>query len=605
MGPDVAGIIDPSTLGHALSSLVGFAVAIILFEGGLNLNITRMLRAGPAVRNLLLIGPAITAVGGVLAARWLLDWSWVTSLLFGTLVIVTGPTVVTPLIRRLRIERQTSATLEVEGVLIDAIGAITAVVALDVAISGGVHITMGALDVMLRLLAGSAAGLIGGLGMAWTLRIHHLIPDGLENVLTLGLVIALFFLCDSVLPESGLAAVTVAGVVVANVKTPLQHEMREFKEQLTVMLIGLLFVLLAADVRMEEVVALGWKGVGVVAALIFIVRPLNVFISTARTGLNWRQKTLIAWIAPRGIVAAAVASHFANELADHGMEGGAELRALVFLTIAMTVTLAGLTAGPLANVLGLRLKSGKGWILLGAHELSRSMGRTLVARGEEVILVDTNPEHCRIAKAEGLNAIQANGLEPRTLAAVALESRRGVVGLAPNEELNLRFVERARRDNPEIIGLVGLSTAEDTVSSTMVSQIGAQTLFGRDRDLNAWSVQLRNGFAMIEEWELGVGAPEEETFRRPGREPEAMLPLVLTRNGVANPVDETMSYSDGDRVTFAIDSRSREEAKDWLQWWGWQRVDGDAVRSDEHAALAQSSNTVPAGSTNDGKRAEK
>lgn len=587
MGPDVAGIIDPSTLGHALSSLVGFAVAIILFEGGLNLNLSRMMRAGPAVRNLLLIGPAITAAGGVLAARYLLGWSWPIAALFGTLVIVTGPTVVTPLLRRLRIERQTSATLEVEGVLIDAIGAITAVVVLDVVLSGETHITSGAIEVLWRLLGGSIAGLVGGLLIAWLLRLHHLIPDGLENILTLGLVVALFFVCDAVRPESGLAAVTVAGVVIANVKTPLHHEMQEFKEQLTVMLIGLLFVLLAADVRMAEVVALGWKGIGVVAALIFLVRPLNVFISTARTDLNWRQKTLIAWIAPRGIVAAAVASHFANELNEHGLAGGSELRALVFLTIALTVTLAGLSSGPLANLLGLRLKNGKGWVLLGAHELSRTVARAFRANGEECILVDTNPEHCRIAEAEGFQAVHASGLDPRTLQTVALESRRGVIGLAPNEELNLRFVEGAKRDNPEIVGLVGLSTAEETVTSTMVSQIDGRTLFGRDRDLNAWSVQLRHGYAVVEEWRLSAGAPEEDTFRRPGREPDTLLPLVVNRDGSVFPVDESVAYQDGDRVTFAINSRDRSEAQDWLAWWGWERV---ASKSDsgQHGATESS-----------------
>lgn len=579
LGPDVAAVIDPSSLGHALTALVGFAVAIVLFEGGLALNITRLVRAGPAVRNLLTVGPTITAACGAVAAKYLLGWPWKSAVLFSTLVVVTGPTVVTPLLRRLRVERQVSAVLEIEGVLIDAIGAIVAVVALDVAISGeGPHVASGALEVFVRLGVGSVVGLVGGGVIALLLRSTHLIPSGLENVLTLGLVVALFFACDEILPESGLAAVTIAGVVVANVRTHIQRELREFKEQLTVMLIGMLFVLLAADVRMAEVLALGWPGLAVVAVLVFVARPLNALISTAGTGLSWKQRVFIGWIAPRGIVAAAVASHFALELSHLGIEGGSDLRALVFLTIAVTVTLAGLTGGPLANLLGLRLKDGEGWIILGAHELSRAMAHELSSRGDEVILVDTNPDHCRIATEEGLQAVNANALEDVTLHAMQVETRRGVIGFAPNEEVNLRFAEASRHECSEIASLVALSTSEETVSAGQVHALGGEVLFGRDRDLDTWTVLLRHGVAVIEEWELGEGAPDEDTFRAPGRETEALLPIVVDRDGVLTPATESVRYKDGDRVTFLVNARMRVEAKDWLTWWGWRRVESSEAK---------------------------
>ena len=251
----------------------------------------------------------------------------------------------------------------------------------------------------------------------------------------------------------------------------------------------------------------------------------------------------------------------------------------MFLTILMTVTIAGLTAGPLANVLGLRLETGEGWVVLGAHELSRVLAHEMQVGGHDVVLVDTNPEHCRIAELEGLYCVNANALDDHTLADVSIESRQGVVGLAPNEELNLRFVENCRRDSPELIGLVALSTVEETVTGTMVHQIGARTLFGRDRDLDAWSVQLRHQFAVVEEWELGEGAPEEDTFRRPGREPDALLPLVLERGGSVGPIDERTRYEDGDRVTFVVNTRLRDEAKDWLAWWGWRKVEAGESKS--------------------------
>lgn len=454
-------------------------------------------------------------------------------------------------------------------------------VAVALAVGVLAQFASGALDFFLRLGVGSFAGLIGGAVIIVVLRSDRLVPSGMENILTLGLVVALFFACHEVLPESGLAAVTIAGVLAANVRSRAQRELREFKEQLTTMLIGLLFVLLAADVRLAEVISLGWAGVGVVMVLVFVARPLSSLIRSAGSGLRWQQRVFIGWIAPRGIVAAAVASHFAIELEHLGIPGGGELRALVFLTIAITVTLAGLTGGPLARLLGLELGDGEGWVVLGAHELGRAMAHELGSRGAEVILLDTNQDHCRTAGREGLNAINANALDESTLHAIQIETRRGVIGLVPNEQVNLRFAVESRRECAELIGLVGLSTSEEAVTPPQVHAAGARVLFGRDRDLDAWTVMLRHGVAVVEEWELGAGAPDDDSFRAPGRETDALLPLVLERDRVLSPTDETLRYEDGDRVTFLVNSRVRAEARDWLTWWGWQRVDPSASK---HAA---------------------
>ncbi len=579
LGPDGAGIIAPSSLGHALSALTGFAVAIILFEGGLSLNLRRLRRAGPAIRNLLTAGALITALGGALAAKFALDWPWKTAFLFGTLVIVTGPTVVTPLLRRLKVERRVSTTLEAEGVFIDAIGAIIAVVALEVAISASAGVAAGLLDIALRLVVGCVLGLIGGALLAVLLRTRHVVPEGLENITTLALVIALFFVADALLPETGLPAVTVAGVVVGNARTPLHEELQEFKEQLTVMLIGLLFVLLAADVRLADVAALGWAGFWTVAVLMLVVRPINVWVSTLGTDMNWRQKSFLAWIAPRGIVAAAVASHFAVELDRFGIGGGTELRALVFLVIAATVVVAGLSGGFVARTLGLQVREGTGWVILGANELARVLARELAVYGTPTICIDSNPEHCRIASEEGLETVCGNGFDERTLHAAAIETAYGVVGLAPNEEVNLRFVETAEHESHGLTRSLALTTVEETVTPTMAHEIGATVLFGRDRDLDAWMVQLRHKFAQIEEWQLAGGPASEDHYRTPGNEPDSLLPLVLERGGKVVPVDDGVRYQDGDRVTFAVNDRGRSEATEWFELWGWHRVEHAASKS--------------------------
>ncbi|MCB9507422.1 MAG: sodium:proton antiporter [Myxococcales bacterium] len=575
LGPDFGGIIHPSAVGEGLPALVGFAVAIILFEGGLNLNLRRLRRAGPALRRLLSIGALVTLAGGSVAAHLLLSWPWKTSILFGTLVVVTGPTVVTPLVRRLKVERQVSALLEVEGVLIDAIGAITAVVALDLAISPGEgDLVFGAGDILARLGIGSAIGVATGLVIAGLLRARRVVPEGLENIFTLGFVLSSFFLCNAVLPESGLAAVTIAGIVLANLPSRSSHALLEFKEQLTQMFIGMLFVLLAADVRVSDVVALGWPGVLTVLALVFVVRPLNVAVSSFGTDLSARKRVFLAWIAPRGIVAAAVASHFANELVLHDVDGGAQLRALVFLTIAITVAQAGLTGGIVARLLGLKLGRGEGWVLLGANELARAVAVALRDSGQDVVLLDSNPDHCRVATESGLRALSGNALDERTLAQASIDTRRGVVAMAPNETINLRFAEAALTECRELHASIALITSELNVTPAQAESAGTSVLFGRERDLDTWLVDLRQGAAATEVWELQPGAEAGDESRSAGREPLSVLPLVLYRGDDAMPVDSTTDYREGDRVLFAISARGRAEAREWLRWWGWARPAG-------------------------------
>ena len=366
-GPDGLNIIRPETLGEALPIIVGFAVAVILFEGGMNLRFKRLKKIGRTIRNLISIGAFITAIGGTFSAKLFLGWNWNTSILFGLLVIVTGPTVISPLLRRIKLQSSVANLLEAEGILLDAIGAIIAVVALEVVISpSGLTFFASPFIILGRLFVGGLIGIIGGFVMAWLLGIRNLVPEGLENVFTLSLVFALFQISNALSHESGIVAVTIAGMVVGNRKTIIRRELMEFKEQMTVMLIGMLFVLLAADVRVADVLALGKGGLYTVVALVFFIRPLNIVFGTMNSDLSFKQKMLLAWLAPRGIVAAAVASYFAIELEKNGIDG-AQLRAMVFLLIAVTVLSAGLTGSFVANLLGLKRKSDQGWIILGAN----------------------------------------------------------------------------------------------------------------------------------------------------------------------------------------------------------------------------------------------
>jgi len=576
LGPDVAQLIQPESLGPALPILVGFAVAVILFEGGLNLNIKRLRREAGVIQLLLTVGALITAIGGTLAARLIMDWPWRIAILFGTLVIVTGPTVITPLLRRIKVQRNLETILEAEGVLIDPIGAILAVVALEMVISFSEEgVTQGLAGLVGRLGIGILAGVVVGLFIALALRFRRVVPEGLENVFTLSVVLALYHGSDAFMAESGIMAVTVAGLVVGNMRTRVHRDLAEFKEQLTVMLIGMLFVLLAADVRVESVASLGRPGLLTVASLMFLVRPLDIAISTAGSALSLREKFFLAWLGPRGIVAAAVASLFAETLAIEGIGGGEELRALVFLVIAVTVLVQGATGGLVARILGLRRATGRGYAIFGANELAHAMGRLLRDGGEEVIYLDSNPQAATLVERDKFRVIFGNVLEERTLARAQLDDRAICLAVTINEEANLLFAMHAIEDYKVPSVYVALPARQD-VRASFARTRGARVLFGAPRDIELWAVRFRRGIASTEAWKLTVkpkkaAAAEGEEDKTPTfATPESLLlPLLHQRGNKLTPVSGRTTLAEGDVVHFAVLDERREEAEAWLRERGF------------------------------------
>ncbi len=501
LGPDVLDVVRPVTLGASLHDLVGFAVAVILFEGGMNLNLERLRHQARSIRQLVTVGPLVTAVGGALAARWILGWDWTIAILFGTLVMVTGPTVITPLLRRIKVEPRVATVLEAEGVLVDAIGAIVAVVALEVAIGPPGHtVAFGAWHVVSRLGFGALLGAAGGFAIATLLRFQKAIPEGLESVFTLALVLLLYQGSNAVMPETGIVAAVAAGLVVGNADAHVVAELREFKEQLSVMLIGLLFVLLAADVRMVEVARLGGAGAGLVAALMLLVRPLNVLAGTWGTGLTRREKAFLCWLAPRGIVAAAVSSLFAQTLEEEGIAGGSELQSMVFLVIAATVVVQGLSGGLVASLLGLRRPSDRGYVILGANLLGRSLAHALGETGDEVVLIDSNPKACRNARAEGFQVLHGSGLDPRVQEQAELDTRAGCLGVTTNEEVNLLFARQAKKDFKVPRVWVALRRGHLGINEEPVHRFGGHVLFGEPQEVDLWTLRVDGGEARVERW---------------------------------------------------------------------------------------------------------
>lgn len=565
LGSGGIGLIEPSALGPALNQLVGFAVAVILFEGGMNLRLRELRASGGVIRRLVTLGAIVTLIGGTLAARVLMGWNWRLAILFGSLVIVTGPTVVTPLVRRFRLQPSVATVLEAEGVLIDAVGAVTAVVALEIALEpSGIGVLKGIASIGARIGFGVLAGLVGGLFLRLMLRYRGLVAEGLENVFTLAVVWALYHLAHTVMHESGIAAVTVAGIAVSNLKHPARRRLLEFNDQLTVMLIGMLFVLLAADVRIEDVVALGVPGVGVVVALVVLVRPACVFASTWGSPLSLRERTYVAWMGPRGIIAAAVASLFAGELAVAGVAGGEELRALVFLTILLTVTLAGVTGGLAARRLGVSQRP-TGWLVLGANPLACAVARSLRDAGTEAICVDSSVDRCHAARETGLDVLCGNAMDEELLHTAGVERRAGAAAITPNDEVNLLFLQRAREEGNVPLRLAALTSARVGATPDMVHAAGAKLLFVGEEDVEQWAARLRTGGAALETLEAG---PDARLGALPRPVP-LLLPLVHIRGAAARPFAEDIEIAPGDRVTFALDAARLDAARAWLMERAW------------------------------------
>ncbi len=433
-GP-VTGVLDPDALlGDLLRPLVGLAVAVILFEGGLTLRLHDLRGSGIAVGGLITVGFVITWIIAALGAAMLLGLSPSLALLLGAILTVSGPTVVGPLLRHVRPSGPAGPILRWEGILIDPLGAILALLAFKAAAGSG---SLGELatTAALSLGIGAATGAAAAGLLVLALR-RRWVPDFLDVPVTILLVVASFAGSDTLQAESGLVAVTVMGVILANQQRVGIGHILTFKENLTTLLVSALFILLAARLDLEDVLGLGVPGLVFLALLVFVARPLAVFASTLRANLTWRDRVFIAGVAPRGIVAAAVAAFLALELEERGIPGSERIIAAAFLTIAGTVVVYGLGAGPLARGLGLATRDPHGVLILGAAAFPRAIAGALKKEGLRVLLVDANRDNVLAARLDGLDAVTGNLLSTQLEEQLDLGGIGWYLGMTHNDEAN-------------------------------------------------------------------------------------------------------------------------------------------------------------------------
>ena len=445
-GP-VSGLLKPDELfGDILLPLVSISVAIILFEGGLSLHLKELKEVGAVVRNLILVGVPVAWLLISLAARWILGFPWTLSVLLGAILVVTGPTVIIPLLRHVRPVARMQSALKWEGIVIDPVGALLAVLVFEFIIAGGFQQALPSVLMSLcrtLLVAILTSGVGGGL-LIFALKRKD-IPDFLESSMTLMMVVVVYTVSNIFQAESGLFSVTIMGIILANQKWVAVHSIVEFKENLRVLLISSVFVLLAARVNPDDLKQLGWGGAFFLVFLLVVARPVSVWMAGIGTGMNWREKTFLSWLAPRGIVAAAVTSIFALELEHLGIDQATLMVPVTFLVIVGTVSIYGVTATPVARALGLALKGRGGPLIVGAHPWARRVAEAIQKEGYRAMLVDTNRENIKQARLEGLTAIHANIMSQHAVDDIDTAGLGFLMALTSNEEVNsiacLHFAE--------------------------------------------------------------------------------------------------------------------------------------------------------------------
>ncbi len=549
LGPSTFGLLNPDRLGVGLEVIVSLLVAVILFEGGFNLQLRDLGRVSGSLRNLVTIGTLITLLGGGMAAHWLSEFPWAIAFLYASLIVVTGPTVINPLLRQIKVDREVATLLEGEGVLIDPVGAILAVVVLNVLLNGDtdpLNVTSG---LILRLGIGGGIGVAGGWVLGFILKRAAFLSDDLKTLVVLAGLWGFYGLAQVIRSESGLMAVVVAGIVLRALAVPGERLLRRFKGQLTILAVSVLFILLAADLSIPGVIALGWGGLFTVLVLMFVVRPINVWVCTWNSDLNWRQKLFLCWISPRGIVSASVASLFAILLTQRGISGGESIKALVFLTIITTVVSQALTAQGIANLLQVNLQSATGAVIVGCNPLSLVVARLFAERGEPVALIDTDPEVLQQAEQENIRVLINSALDAEVLEEAGLATMGTFLSMTNNGEVNLVIAQQAAEEfrPPHVLAVF----PGDSQNTAVNPKLTIRRAFAPQISVKTWSQYISNDSVKLGETVLREEDFEQQQAYLQKLIAEGMLvPLLVERNDSLQVVIADEIWQEGDRLIY-------------------------------------------------------
>lgn len=524
--------------GERLFNFVSLAIGIILFEGGLTLKKEEILNVGPVILKLITLGSIITFIGAGIAAHYIFYLSWDISFLFSALIIVTGPTVIAPILRNIPLKKDISTVLKWESILIDPIGALVAVLVFEfISVGSGYEYTKEALVEFAKIvIIGISIGFTFAYGLFYGIK-NRLIPHYLLNVATLASVLFVFVLSDFFAHESGLLSVVIMGMVLGNKKAKELKDILYFKESISVLLISILFILLSANINISDLFLLyNWESLILFAVVILILRPLGVFLSTINSGLKTNEKIFISWVGPRGIVAAGIASLFGLKLTMQGEPGAQYITPLVFMIVLGTVVLNATTARLFAKFSGVFLKSSDGILIAGASSFSRLIGSYLKDNGRRVVLIDSNPKSIEKARALGLEAIEGNVYSDDLIDNIELNDVGYLLALTASASVN-RFVLERFSENYGERGAFRLISTEEMLAGEHKPDVN---LFTHNNDYINLSEVVRD-YPFINEIEISSKENYKKLLKEINFETHAIPVFIKDNKGVIHIISSLLN----------------------------------------------------------------
>ncbi|MFH2049489.1 MAG: sodium:proton antiporter [bacterium] len=559
-GP-LTGILNPDEVfGELLFPLISVSVAIILFEGGLSLRFDEIKKSRSVVFNLTTFGIIITWVLTSSLAYLLVGIHLNLSILLGAILVVSGPTVIIPILRQIRPTGRIGSIIKWEGIVNDPLGALLAVIVFEVIIAGDGDSGTGIViwSVFKALLAGGLIGLLGG-GILVILLKKYLIPDFLQNGVSLMIVVVCYIASDSIQSESGLLAVTVMGIALANQKFVSIRHILEFKENLRVLIISSLFIILAAKLTVEQLIVSNIYVWLFIISMIIVVRPVMVFLTTLGSKLEWREKLFLSWMAPRGIVAAAVASVFALRLAEANFPDSDKLVVLTFQVIIGTVAVYGLTAPYVARFLKVARPNPQGVLIAGAHHWAQQIAKALQDEDYKVILVDSNWDNVTQARVGGLEVVYGNILSEELLNNLPLDNMGRFLALTPNDEVNslsvLHFSDIFGKK--EVYQLVPTSSGTVSRTAEVPKHLRGRYLFSEEADFDYLNT-LFNSNVVIKKTPITDEFDFEDYILH---NPE-VLPMFIAAKSeslVVRSVDNPLAPSSGETLISVVKGKSNKK----------------------------------------------
>lgn len=440
IGPEVLNILDPDILGEGLTAIVSLSVAIIVFDGGLNIDIKYLRTIQKSTLKLSTLGLLITFLLTTVFTHFLLGIQLELAALFGALMGATGPTVITPIVKNIHVNHKVSKVLELEGVLNDAGSVILAAVIFEFIVFqlSGVEAIAG---LFYRFIAGASLGILSGLLLSKFLLKGPFITAQTARLLTVTMVIGTYVISEMIGNESGILAVALFGIIMGTSNVRYKQVLKEFKSDLVVMMLSLIFILLAALLRFDNIIQIGLVGILIVLLLTFFIRPLTVFSTTIGSQLRRKDKLFISFIGPKGVVPASIATYFAIRLDALNIDGGQTLVGLVFLTVIITVLMTGTLSKPVANKLGVIPME---VLIVGGGHVGRLLAKRLEKRGENVVVVDSSKEKCHELMNSGIRAVHGDGEDMNVLKDAGIENAKYVIATTDKDNTNLLVCQVAK-----------------------------------------------------------------------------------------------------------------------------------------------------------------